>query len=152
MTRVAKPLRFLAVGLLNTGIDFGLLFALTAVGVPVIPANMISTLAALSFSFFANRSFTFGAQGNSLRQAWRFLVVTLFGLWALQPLVLLAGEWALQAVLEEPWRLAAAKVAATCVSLIWNYMTYDRFVFAPRPAVLTAEKTEPLRESDQESS
>ena len=42
------------VGLANTVIDFGLLFALRALGLAIIPANMISTAAALTFSFCSN--------------------------------------------------------------------------------------------------
>ena len=86
-----KPLRFVLVGVLNTAIDFGALFALTALGLQVVPANMISTALALSFSFLANRSFTFGAAGGggAVGQAVKFLLVTLFGLWVLGKALLL---------------------------------------------------------------
>lgn len=132
MSAARKPLRFVLVGLVNTAIDFGLLFALRALGMSVVPANMISTGVALAFSFFANRSFTFGAggSGNAAWQAVKFLIVTLIGLWALQPLVLLAGA----AILPGSWGSAVvlfvSKIAATIVSMVWNYLLYDRVVFA----------------------
>jgi len=148
-----KPLRFVLVGLLNTAIDFGLLFALRAVGLPIVPANMISTGAALAFSFFANRSFTFGAgHGSAVRQAVAFLAVTLFCLWVLQPLVLLGGN----ALLAETWgssaALLASKIAATVVSMVWNYLLYDRVVFRGRTARPDApqEAHDPLADPDSE--
>ncbi|MFC7764908.1 GtrA family protein [Leucobacter soli] len=72
MSGARKPLRFVLVGLANTAIDFGLLFALRALGVPLVPANMISTAVALAFSFFANRSFTFRAAGSGARRGRRW--------------------------------------------------------------------------------
>lgn len=139
MTAARKPLRFILVGITNTAIDFGLLFALRALGMPLIPANMISTGVALIFSFFANRSFTFGAVGGGRRaavpQAVKFLAITLFGLWVLQPLVLLLGQTLLHGLsLHGGWQagaaLLASKLAATVVSMTWNYLMYDRVVFA----------------------
>lgn len=124
-----KPLRFILVGAANTLIDFGVLFLLTAWGMNLVPANMIATGIALTFSFFVNRSFTFGSSGNPLAQAVKFVIVTLFGLWALQPLVLLAGMALLEEPLGERVALFVSKVAATIVSMVWNYLLYDRFVF-----------------------
>ena len=117
------------VGLANTVIDFGLLFALRALGLAIIPANMISTAAALTFSFFANRRFTFASSGGYLWQAVNFVVVTLIGLWVLQPVVLLIGTGILTPSLGEGWALFVAKVIATVVSMVWNYLLYDRVVF-----------------------
>jgi len=124
-----KPLRFIVVGVANTLIDFGALFLLTAWGLALVPANMSATGLALTFSFFVNRSFTFGATGNPAVQAVKFLAVTLFGLWALQPLVLLAGMALLEEPLGERVALFVSKLAATIVSMVWNYLLYDRFVF-----------------------
>ena len=117
------------VGVANTVIDFGLLFALTALGVALIPANMISTAAALTFSFFANRRFTFASSGSYVWQAVSFVVVTLIGLWALQPIVLLIGTNILTAPLGAALALLIAKIIATIVSMVWNYLLYDRVVF-----------------------
>lgn len=129
MSTRTKPLRFVIVGVANTLIDFGVLFALTAWGMAVVPANMFATGVALIFSFFVNRSFTFGATGSTAPQAVRFVGVTLFGLWVLQPIVLLAGLWLIEPAATERVALLVAKVAATIVSMVWNYLLYDRFVF-----------------------
>lgn len=134
MTPARKPLRFVLVGLANTALDFGLLFVLRALGLPVVPANMVSTGVALTFSFFANRSFTFRAAGSGsvTRQGVMFVAVTLVGLWGLQPLVLLAGEALLEPALGNPATLLISKVLATVVSMIWNFLLYDRIVFRTR--------------------
>lgn len=132
MSTRKKPVRFVIVGVANTLIDFGVLFTLTEVGVHFILANMIATFVALTFSFFVNRSFTFEATGNTAPQAIKFVAVTLFGLWALQPVVLLAGVWLLEASLGERVALLVSKVAATIVSMVFNYVMYDRFVFRNR--------------------
>lgn len=130
-----KPLRFILVGVANTLIDFGVLFALTAWGLALVPSNMISTAVALAFSFVVNRSFTFASTGNPFGQAVKFLLVTLFGLWALQPLVLIAVTSMLDGPLGPHASLLVAKVAATIVSMVWNYLLYDRFVFPASRAV-----------------
>lgn len=129
MSTRKKPVRFVIVGVANTLIDFSVLFALTEWGVALIPANMIATFVALTFSFFVNRSFTFGATGNTAPQALKFVLVTLFGLWALQPIVLLAGIWVFEPLLAERVALFLSKVAATIVSMVFNFLMYDRFVF-----------------------
>lgn len=63
-----KLLRFALVGGINTAIDIGLLFGLTALGLPKLAANTVSTGLAFIFSFFANKSYTFRAQGDVRRQ------------------------------------------------------------------------------------
>jgi len=123
--------RFLIVGGANTTIDFGLLFLLKALGLPAISANIISTTAAFCFSFFANKKYTFKTAGTDIkREVILFIVVTLFGLWILQTLVIQAIMFALQNTsLSQEVLLLIAKLCATAVSLVWNYVMYSRFVF-----------------------
>lgn len=123
----AKKIRFVLVGGTNTTIDFGILFGLTFLGVDKIIANYISTSIALVFSFFANKSFTFkNTSKNAKRQFILFLVVTLIGLWILQPLII----WGYTSLLDDsPLSLFIAKLIATIVTLIWNYLFYSRVVF-----------------------
>lgn len=140
-----KPLRFVLIGVINTAMDFGLLFGLTSLGLQVVPANMISTAAALTFSFAANRTFTFAATGNALAHAVKFLGVTLIGLWVLQPLVLVGGSALLDGPLGPGPALLVAKIVATVVSMVWNYLLYDRFVFRTRSPKRAAPAAEPTR-------
>lgn len=125
-----KLLRFALVGGINTVIDIGLLFGLTTLGLPKLAANTVSTGTAFIFSFFANKSYTFRAQGNVRRQLILFVVVTLTGLWGLQNAVIFCISPILTSVIHtESLVLLLAKIIATGVSLVWNYYLYDRVVF-----------------------
>lgn len=126
----AQLLRFALVGGINTALDFGLLFGLRALGLPVELANIASTGAAFIFSFFANKKYTFRAQGgNLLRQMLLFIIVTLFGLWVLQTLVISLTLPLLETSLGSSTALFVAKLLATGVSLVWNYVLYSTIVF-----------------------
>jgi putative flippase GtrA len=122
------------VGIINTALDIGILFVLKSLGVPVSYANVVSTSVAFCFSFFANKLYTFnGREGNVVRQMTLFIVVTLFGLWVLQTIVIQL-TLPLWGTLFSNGQLAllAAKLAATIVSLSWNYTLYEKLVFAKK--------------------
>lgn len=130
----AEKFRFALVGGFNTALDFGILFLFVALGGDKIVGNYISTSVAFIFSFFANKTFTFKAKsGNARREFFVFMIVTLFGLWVLQPLIIAGASAALTPLgLTDPVVLFIAKLAATIVSLIWNYILYSRIVFKSR--------------------
>ncbi len=123
--------RFALVGVVNTLLDFGLLFLLRSAGLPMIAANIISTTTAFISSFVANKKYTFKTTGTDLkRELTLFIVVTLFGLWVLQSIVL----WAITPALEDMlgnhrYGLLGAKLLATVVSMVWNYVLYTKLVF-----------------------
>ena len=117
-----QKLKFIFVGLVNTAIDFALLFVLTGLGLGRILSNMISTGVAFSFSFVANRNFTFAVRsGNVKKQFALFFVVTFFGLWVIQPIIISLVP-----------NLLFGKMVATTVTMIWNYILYDKVVFAKK--------------------
>ena len=97
--RVAKStkVRFAAIGIVNTAIDFVILNLLAhAVGLPRIPSNIASASVAMMFSFFANRSVVFNAKsGKARHQAMMFVLVTITGVYGLQNLIIwiLADVW-----------------------------------------------------------
>lgn len=132
-----QKVRFGLVGIINTVIDFSLLFGLTLIGLPTITANILSSSTAFILSFLLNKKVTFKTSGTDLkREIGLFIVVTLFGLWVIQNLVILAVEWGLGTSGLSPYIiLAIAKVLATGVSLIWNYVMYSRFVFKSSDSV-----------------
>ena len=127
----AEKIRFGIVGAANTLLDLVLLFILVNIGLDKIPANYVSTGVSFVFSFFVNKSFTFkNTTGNVKKQFALFIVVTIIGLWVIQPLIiagltpLLAGTgWSSNII------LLITKLIATIASLIWNYLFYSRVVF-----------------------
>ena len=128
----ADKIRFILVGGTNTAIDFGILFGLNALGLPTIPSNFISTSVALVFSFFANKKFTFKDNDSKDKtQFIKFLGITLFGLWAIQPAIIWLVSLILQPLnLNEYLILLTGKLLATCATLIWNYLLYRKFVYS----------------------
>jgi len=127
----AEKIRFIIVGGLNTAIDFVILFALVSLGLPTIASNFISTSIAITFSFFANKKFTFkGTNNSNSRQVVLFLIITIFGMWVIQPIIIESIKLILgSAVANKYIILLIGKILATIVTLIWNYLMYRRFVF-----------------------
>ncbi len=123
--------RFIAVGGINTLLDFGILFLLKSLGLPAISANIVSTSAAFCFSFFANKKYTFKTNSTNIkREIVLFFVITLFGLWVLQTIVINIISYLLSGLhIPDATVLFIAKLCATIVSLTWNYIMYSRVVF-----------------------
>lgn len=133
-TRLPKKLRFVLVGCLNTAIDFGVYVVAIQFGSPVLLANYLSTSVALCVSFIANKQFTFKDNSKTkLSQIGRFLAVTLFGLWVLQPIVI-QTVIVLGAALNIPNTslYIIGKILATAVTLVWNYILYNKLVFTDK--------------------
>lgn len=128
----SKLLRFGVVGVINTLLDFGIMYYLSVIlGFFTVGANLVSTSIAFVFSFFANKKYTFKTTGTNIkREVALFIAVTLFGLWVLQSLVIWAIEPLLAGVgLSATTSVLGAKLIATVISLVWNYTLYDRVVF-----------------------
>lgn len=127
----SQKIRFVLVGGINTAIDFGLLFLLRSLGLPVITSNIISTTVAFCFSFFANKKYTFkSADTNIIREILLFVAITLFGLWVLQTIVIHLVTISFSGLrISDSLLLFIAKLIATVASLIWNYTMYSRVVF-----------------------
>lgn len=131
MTKHAKKIRFIMVGTAATSIDFGLLFVGRYVfGLPVISANIISTTTAFCFSFVANKKYTFKSHGtNVVREMVLFSVVTLFGLWVIQTIIIALALPVAESFAAHAVALFLSKLLATGVTLIWNYVLYSKVVF-----------------------
>ena len=140
--------KFGLVGVINTAIDF-LIYNLLhfGAGLALVPANIVSTTVAMTFSFVANKRLVFRHEtATQARHIALFLIVTAFGLYVLQngAIVLLTEIWTWPLrVLIEVCHAAGlghfmtdtfifnngAKAAATAVSLTWNYILYRKVVF-----------------------
>lgn len=107
-------------------------------GLPVITANVISSTLAFCFSFFANKKYTFKTTDTNIkREIGLFIVVTLFGLWVLQTIVIrVVSSMLSNTHLPDSIILLIAKLLATVVSLTWNYILYSRVVFKKAPETI----------------
>lgn len=137
--RIREIALFMAVGILNTVIDFvvlNLLIALTQYrsGPLLLVFNSISFLAATTNSYIWNGRVTFRvkAQGGSWRFI-RFVALNAVGLginsttvWLMTPFM----------VAHFPLIVAinVSKALATILSLSWNYVTFKRWIFRAEPA------------------
>ena len=128
----ADKLRFAIVGGVNTALDFSILFILTMLfNVPKELANFISTFVAFLFSFFANKKYTFKSTSKNLKKQFLlFTIVTLFGLWVIQTIIIATITPIFTNIgVNKPAALLISKLIATVASLIWNYTLYSKVVF-----------------------
>ena len=128
----ADKLRFAIVGGVNTALDFSILFILTMLfNIPKELANFISTSVSFLFSFFANKKYTFKSTSKNLKKQFLlFTIVTLFGLWVIQTIIITAITPVFTNLgVNKPAALLISKLIATAASLIWNYTLYSRVVF-----------------------
>lgn len=138
--------RFAVVGVVNTAIDFVLFGLLAMLGWPLLLANFVSTSAGMMFSFFVNRSWTFGSTRSIRSTLGPFVLVTAVCLWVIHPVVILLVGHLLNAVagslaveLRHVW---LPKAVAIGVGLVWNFSWYHRAVF--RPAGRPVDVQEPV--------
>ena len=130
-----QKVRFGAIGIVNTAVDFGLYSVLSYVaGLPLIIANLISTSAGFIVSFFLNRKFTFDSKNErKLHEFFRFLATTLVGLWIIQPLIIYYCKTLFTLFhFSGIWTVVLPKAAAILVGLVWNYLWYANFVFVKK--------------------
>jgi putative flippase GtrA len=120
-------LRFGLFGVCNTAVDLLGYAALVSLGLPFLVASFISTTAGLLLSFTLNRNFTFRSRNGDVRsQALWFLAVTGFGLWFMQPVVIMLVNSAFPGI-----NVLIPKVAGIAIGLVWNYLLYNKVVFRP---------------------
>ena len=132
----ADKIRFVLVGGANTAIDMSLLFGLVNLfGLAIFYSNIISTSIALTFSYFVNKSFTFKDRSPAGKtQLLKFLAITVTGLWIIQPIIIATtSAFFYYSLIDSNIQLLVGKLAATCVTLVWNYLLYKKFVFKEAP-------------------
>jgi len=127
--------KFLAVGTLNTGIDFGtlnLLSWLTGIygGVRLAPINVPGVLLALTNSYLLNKHWTFKTPLYPGRRAGRFVLVSLAGMGLNTALMVALTHFVMRPTGLTPqlWE-NLAKVLATGGTLLWDFFGYKFLVF-----------------------
>jgi putative flippase GtrA len=126
-----RKIRFGLVSSISTAIDFAILLTVTGLGTPLLIANFISTSTSFIFSFFASKKFAFKTPDRHIKhEAAKFIVVTLFGIWAIQPLIMWPLEPFIRSFgLEGFLIVVIAKLIASTATFIWSYLFYTRLVF-----------------------
>jgi putative flippase GtrA len=124
---VLKAASFAVVGVVNTCIDFSVFWTeVEHLDVPLVPANVVSWLVAVSFSYAMNSFFTFGPEsGRTLR--WRdYLTFVVSGLAGM------VSSTAVLVALAYMLPLAVAKLLSILVSFVVNFSLSHFVVFRPR--------------------
>lgn len=135
-----RPVKFAVVGALNTAVDFVAFNVLaTLLGVPVVPANVVSYAIGIVNSYVWNRAWTFGDRRSERARAEfvRFVAASIAGLGINTALVW--GALALYRALapsglpapDGATAHAVAKALATAGSLVFNYTVFRTWVFPP---------------------
>lgn len=143
-----RVIRFAAVGMVNTLVDFIVLNILVfSVGLNKLPANMISVSVAITVSYLLNHSVVFRQVGEGRdhkRRIVLFIVITLTGAFIIQNLVIYLFAHVitfpahiLQSLTDALGlnlsvafvTLNTAKLAATICTMVWNYLLYRKYVF-----------------------
>lgn len=127
-----KKIRYTVVSISATTIDFGVLLLLHASGLSLIKSNYVSSTCGFIYSYIANRRFTFKTTDRGVKREFvLYIIVSLIGIWAIQPIVLYLVEPALNQLITRGWIVAIiAKIIAALVTFVWNYLLYTRIVFA----------------------
>ena len=125
---------FAAIGGLNTILDFVILFGLTSLGISSLIANVLSTGITFINSFSLNKKITFKSVSKSKKELARemtlFIIVTLFGLWVIQGVIIFLTLPFFESILKnQKISLLISKLIATVFSLIWNFILYKKVVF-----------------------
>ncbi|MEO8065259.1 MAG: GtrA family protein [Candidatus Doudnabacteria bacterium] len=128
--------RFVIIGIINTAIDYGILLILSAItgitgGAKIIPLNIISFSVATTNSYFLNRRWAFADQsGEQGKKFSLFLIVSIIGVTINTSIVTFITSHVspMFGLPPRAW-LIAAKLVATGVSLIWNFIGYKVIVF-----------------------
>jgi putative flippase GtrA len=124
LRRAVRPLRFAAVGVVNTAVDATLFALLTSAALGVAPAaaNVASYGSGMLVGFALNRNWTFAAGGEPrAAQFLRYLAVNLSAL--LLSTLLVAG-------LAQAMPPLAAKLMSLPATFAWGFLLNRRFVFA----------------------
>ena len=128
-----QKIKFATIGAFNTALDFAILFSLKALGINVAFSNIVSTGVTFILSFILNKKITFNSTNKTkqenIKEFLSFTIITLFGLWVIQTLVIYIISSILSNILISNITLFIAKIIATIFSLIWNFVLYKKVVF-----------------------
>lgn len=118
----SQIIRYIVTGVLTTGINYLLYFALTALTADYLTANSIAWVGAVIFAFFANRSVVFHSCGNRGKEFAGFIGARLLTLMAENLFLVALIEWLGAG-------LAISKLFAGVITTALNYFACRYGVF-----------------------
>ena len=128
-----QKIKFATIGAFNTAVDVAILFSLKTLGINIVVANITSTGITFVLSFILNKKITFNSTNKTkkenIKEFLLFTIITLFGLWVIQTLVIYIITSILSNILISNINLFIAKIIATIFSLVWNFILYKKVVF-----------------------
>ena len=128
-----KAVSFALVGVLNTAIDFSIFWTAAKFFLwPLVPANVLSWLVAVSFSYTMNSFITFGPETGRVLRRRDYLTFVASGVAGM------VASTATLFLLSYFVHLLVAKLVSIGVSFVVNFSLSHFVVFRPRPR----EKTE----------
>ena len=136
LTFIAQFGKFVAVGFLNTMIDFGILNLVSTLagvtsGIVVGGVNVPGFVVAVSNSYFWNKFWVFKDKNKKLSEDFpQFVAVTIGGLLLNTVIVIALTSYIRPLLGLDPKRwLNIAKLIATIFTLVWNFVGYKFIVF-----------------------
>lgn len=136
-TVILKAMSFAAVGVVNSIVDFVVFWiGVQYLGLPLVPANVLSWLVAVTNSYTLNSLVTFARESDG-RLRWntyaKFLASGLAGL-VVNTTVLIVAVGAMPAMIADPTlQLAASKACAIAASFLVNFSLSYFLVFRRKP-------------------
>lgn len=134
MLQSSRFAKFGVVGVVNTLVDISIFTMLRLMfNSNILFANTVSTSMALIVSLILNNNYTFKDRTLTLKRAVLYIIVTLIGLWVLQPLIIHAAANTAERIISNTFLLVfIPKIVAIAVTVIWNYLWYTNIIFPNR--------------------
>jgi len=139
---VAEVIKFGAVGLVNTALDYAVLNVLLSIG--PLKAKIVSTVVATTSSYIMNRLWTWRrTERTSLRREYiLFFALNLVGL-AIQLAPLYVAKYFMgfneSNGLQDRLAFNVANAVGIAIAMVFRFWAYRAFVFRTQPAVTEAE-------------
>lgn len=132
-----KFVKFGVVGASGAVVDFGLTALCKGIiGMPELMANAIGFTVAATSNFFLNRYWTWNSSSKQVGVEYvKFFTVSLIGLGINSLIVLLLKDVTILPPFVETtldWNFWVAKVIATAVVMVWNFLANNFFTFRKR--------------------